>query len=136
LSSSVSERVQGDDVLRAHQLLQIAPLAQPVDNNGVLNKVKAGHAIPLKWRVLNSDGTPVTDLASAAVTVKSLSCSLGTSVDQIEETVAGGSALQNLGNGYYQLNWKTPVSYANSCKTMQLDVKDGVKHDALFQFTK
>lgn len=110
--------------------------AQPVDNNGVLNKVKAGHAIPLKWRLLDTDGSPVTSLASATITVKSLNCALGSTVDQIEETAPGGSGLQNLGGGYYQLNWKTPTSYANSCKTMQLDLKDGAPHNALFQFTK
>jgi hypothetical protein len=110
--------------------------SQPVDNNGALNKVKAGQAIPIKWRLLSSTGTPVTNLASATITVKSLNCSLGTTVDAIEETVAGSSGLQNLGNGYYQLNWKSSTSYANSCKTMQLDLRDGVTHDALFQFTK
>ena len=92
--------------------------------------------VPIKWRLLSSAGTPVTNLASATITVKSLNCSLGTTVDAIEETVAGSSGLQNQGNGYYQLNWKSPTSYANSCKTMQLDLHDGVTHDALFQFTK
>ena len=115
---------------------RFAGFSQPVDNNGVLNKVKAGQAIPIKWRLLTSSGLPITNLANATITAKSLNCSLGSTVDQIEELVAGSSGLQNLGNGYYQLNWKTPTSYAGSCKTMQLDLNDGVVHDALFQFTK
>jgi hypothetical protein len=49
--------------------------------------------------------------------------------------VAGSSDLQNLGNGYYQLNWKSPTSYASSCKTLQLNI-GGATHNALFQFTK
>ena len=54
--------------------------------------------------------------------------------DLVEETTAGGSGLQNLGDGYYQLNWKTPASYANSCKTVRLNLGEGIVHTALFKF--
>ncbi len=37
---------------------------------------------------------------------------------------------------YYRLNWKTPSTYANSCKTMRLDLAEGVPHTADFQFEK
>jgi hypothetical protein len=37
---------------------------------------------------------------------------------------------------YYQFNWQTPTSYAGSCKTMKLDIGDGVTHQAPFKFTK
>jgi hypothetical protein len=56
--------------------------------------------------------------------------------DELEETFAGGSGLQNLGNGDYQLNWKTPTTYAGSCKTMVLDLGGGVTVRADFRFTK
>ncbi|MBA3494727.1 MAG: PxKF domain-containing protein [Gammaproteobacteria bacterium] len=81
---------------------------------------------------------PVTNLASVTVTAASLSCSLGTTPDQIEEYAAGASGLQNLGNGNYQFNWKTPKSYANSCKTLKLDLGEGAGQErtALFQFTR
>jgi len=109
---------------------------QPVDNPAVLNVVKAGQAVPLKWRFVTSTGAPVTTLTTATIKVTSLSCAAGTTVDQLEETAAGASGLQNLGNGYYQLNWKTPTSYAGSCKTLHLDLREGVTRDALFKFTK
>jgi hypothetical protein len=38
----------------------------------------------------------------------------------VEEYAAGSSGLQNLGDGYYQFNWKTPTSYAGSCKSIKL----------------
>jgi hypothetical protein len=110
--------------------------SQPVDNLPVMNKMKAGQALPIKWRLLNASNQPVTNLSSAQMTVTSLSCSAGATVDQIEETAAGASGLQNLGDGYYQLNWKSPTAYANSCKTLHLNIGDGVVHDANFQFTK
>ena len=108
----------------------------PIDNGGVLNGVKAGKAVPIKWRLLDATGAPVTDLASVTVKTSSLSCAAGTSVDLLEETAAGNSGLQNLGDGYYQYNWKSPKSYAGSCKTMRLDVGDGVLHEALFRFSR
>jgi hypothetical protein len=108
----------------------------PVDEGGVLNAVKAGRAVPLKWRLTDASGAPVTSLTTAAVTVRNLDCGAGTTTDLVEETMAGGSGLQNLGDGYYQLNWKTPSSYAGSCKTMRLDLGEGLVHAALFTFTK
>ena len=110
--------------------------ATPIDNRPVLNRVKAGQAVPVKWRLLDAHGQPITSLASARLTVTALACSAGESVDQIEETATGSSGLQNLGNGYYQLNWRSSPGYAKSCKTLRLDIGDGVTHDALFEFTK
>ncbi|MBO1269459.1 PxKF domain-containing protein [Arthrobacter cavernae] len=80
----------------------------PVDTSNILNVVTAGRAVPLKWRLLDASGAPVTNLATASVTVTALSCSSGTTPDQLEEYAAGSSGLQNLGNGYYAFNWKTP----------------------------
>jgi hypothetical protein len=40
------------------------------------------------------------------------------------------------GNGYYQLNWKSPKTYANSCKAIHLDLEEGVTRNAYFRFPK
>jgi hypothetical protein len=110
----------------------------PVENLPKLNTANSGSAIPLKWRITDANGNPVTNLASVKVTAVTLSCPLGTTPDQIEEHAAGNSGLQNQGNGYYQFNWKTPKDYAKSCKTMKLDLGEGpgMERTALFQFTK
>jgi hypothetical protein len=108
----------------------------PVDNPGVLNVMKAGQAAPIKWRLVQADGTPVTDLAAASLRITTLPCADGVTSDLLEEAAAGSSGLQNLGNGYYQLNWKTPKTYAQSCKTLHLDLGEGVEREALFRFTK
>ena len=109
---------------------------QPIDAIPTLNRAKAGQAIPVKWRILDSAGHPVTNLTSARLVAVNLACNSNATVDQIEETVATESGLKSLGNGNYQINWKSPTSYANSCKTLRLDIGDGVTHDARFQFTK
>ncbi|MGH8838740.1 MAG: PxKF domain-containing protein [Jiangellaceae bacterium] len=63
-------------------------------------------------------------------------CDLGVTEDQVEEFANGNSGLQNLGNGNYQFNWKTPAGCASSCKTLRLDQGDGVLHIAEFRFTR
>ena len=57
---------------------------------------------------------------------------------QIEEYAPGASGLLNQRDGNYQFNWKTPQTYAKSCKTMKLDLGEGpgMERIALFQFTK
>ena len=97
---------------------------------------KAGQAIPLKWRVTDAAGAPVTTLTSVSVTATAAACDLGGSEDQVEEYAAGSSGLQNLGNGYYRYDWKTPAAYARSCKTLRVDLGDGVAHTASFRFTR
>jgi hypothetical protein len=110
--------------------------ASPVDEGGTLNVAKAGRGIPLKWHLEDASGAPVATLTTARVTVQALDCGIGTSPDAVEETTAGESGLQNLGGGDYQLNWKSPSSYAGSCKTLRLDLGEGLVHTALFKFTK
>jgi len=112
-----------------------AGFSSPVDNPTVLNTAKAGQAIPLKWR-LTDNGSPVTDLAGVTVTAVTRSCTTGVEgTDAIEQYAAGSSGLQNLGDGYYQFNWKSPTSYANSCKTLTIN-GIGVQQQAYFQFKK
>lgn len=107
----------------------------PVDT-AAINVAKAGRAIPLKWRVTDGLGNPVTDLASVAVRATALACDLGDTADLLEEYASGQSGLQNLGNGYYQFNWSTPKSYASSCKTLSVDLGDDIEHTAEFRFVK
>lgn len=88
----------------------------PVDNTS-LNLVKAGQPIPL-WRLTDASGAPVTGFSTVQARVTSLNCSSGSASGTTEEYAVGGSGLQNLGDGYYQFNWKTPKSYAGLCKTI------------------
>jgi hypothetical protein len=106
----------------------------PVDVG--LNTAKAGQAIPLKWRLTDFAGAPVTTLTAASLTAVTLPCAAGVTGDQVEEYAAGASGLQNLGNGYYQLNWKTPAGYAGSCKTARLALGDDSVHTADVSFRR
>jgi hypothetical protein len=110
----------------------------PVSTDEV-NVVKAGRAIPLSFSVASdAAGTPVVDVDPAAVTVTvaSLACDVGDTPNLVTESAAGASGLQNLGEGAYTFVWKSPKSYAGSCKVLQLDLGDGIPRTAEFAFTR
>lgn len=109
---------------------------EPVD--ATLNKANSGQAIPLKWRITDANGNPVTDLAGVSMTAVGFSCPVGVTADLLEEYTTGSSGLLNHGDGYYQFNWSTPKSYAKSCKTLKLNLGEGPGSDrtADFQFTR
>jgi Tol biopolymer transport system component len=108
--------------------------ARPVENNGALNVARAGRSVPLKWRLRNADGTPVTGLGAVALTVTSFDCATGE--PDGEEPTVDESPLQPLGNGHYRILWRTSRSFTRSCKAVHLDLGEGVTHDAYFQFTR
>jgi hypothetical protein len=72
----------------------------PVDNQPVVNNAKAGSVIPVKWRIIDFDGAPISDpasfvsLTSYVVACDSLS---GDPADEVKEYSAGSSGLQYLG---------------------------------------
>lgn len=110
----------------------------PIASGTTFNVAKAGQTIAVKWRLTNAAGAPVTSLASATIATTDVACPAGPAPTNnvADETTAGNSGLQNLGNGYYQLNWKTPTTYKNTCKALGLTLADGSTYSALFQFTK
>ena len=85
-------------------------------------------------RVFNITGGVAVTLAGLTVTGGADGDGGGIANDGGTRT--GASGLQNLGGGYYQLNWQAPKSYAGSCKTPQLNLSEGSPRTALFQFTK
>jgi hypothetical protein len=109
----------------------------PVDA-GALNIAKAGRAIPLKWQVFDYTTAPVLDLDSAVVRISSVAIPCegsGDPTDVIEEYAAGGSGLQNLGDGVYQLNWETSRSYSGTCRRVRLDLGERNPDGSIFYRT-
>ncbi len=86
----------------------------PIDNLPIVNKANAGQTIPVKWRLTDKNGLPVSEAASF-IGIKSFSISCGTFVgdptSEVDEYAAGASGLQYHGDGWWQFNWKTPKTY-------------------------
>jgi N-acetylneuraminic acid mutarotase len=107
---------------------------QPIDNSAI-NIARAGQTVPVKWRLLDSDGNPVSDPASfTGLTTSPTSAGCSSGPSDVIEQYSGGSGLQYLGDGKWQYNWKTPKSYAAQCRTMSVKFSDGSSHEAMFQF--
>jgi hypothetical protein len=105
-------------------------------NPDATNVVKAGSAVPLKWHLADAAGSPVTDLANVQLQVTTTPCDPDSPQDPLTEEASGTSGLQNLGDGDYQFNWKTPKTYANTCRILAVDLGEGAPRTADFRFTK
>ena len=104
---------------------------QPIDMSTsslvVWNGVKAGQAVPVKWR-LTLNGVPVADPDSFAGLISyPVSCTSGSgSIDTaVEELAPGDSALVYKGDGNWQYNWKTVASYKNTCRVLAVKFSYG-----------
>ena len=107
--------------------VDFAGFFEPIDNE-IVNVAKAGQAIPLKWRLTDFTGMPISDPASfVGLYSYSVMCSdfSGIPTDAIEQYAAGASGLQYMGDGYWQFNWKTPKGYAGKCIDMYIQFEDG-----------
>jgi len=110
----------------------------PIENTPTVNKANAGQAIPVKWRITDKNGLPISDPASFInITSYGVNCAAfagePTSI-VVEEFAAGSSGLQYLGNGWWQFNWKTPKTYKGLCRVMKLTLDDKSEHTASFSF--
>ncbi|MFC0679596.1 PxKF domain-containing protein [Lysobacter korlensis] len=109
----------------------------PIDM-GILNSARAGQSIPTKWRLTDANGAPINDPASFRALYSSANaCAGGLPTDAIEEDASGSSGLQYLGDGYWQFNWKTPKTYASTCRGMYVEFQGGQTSPlVLFQFRR
>jgi hypothetical protein len=108
---------------------------QPVDSLPVLNSVKAGQAIPVKFSLSGNQGLGIVAAGSPVST--GTTCG-STATDDIETTVtAGSSSLSyNATTDQYNYVWKTDKAWANTCRTLTVKLLDGTIHQANFKFTK
>jgi hypothetical protein len=112
---------------------------QPIDNldatgKEILNKVKAGSTVPVKFSLKGDQGPYV--LATGAPTSKQIACSLSAVSDPMEYTTAATSGLKyDATADQYIYNWKTG-SWAGTCRQLIVTLADGSVHTASFQFTK
>jgi YVTN family beta-propeller protein len=107
---------------------------QPVDNLPVLNYVKAGQAIPVKFSLGGNQGLNIFEASYPKSQV--IACNSTATVDGIEETVtAGSSSLSyDASTDIYTYVWKTEKAWANTCRQLVVKLNDGTFHRASFKF--
>ena len=107
---------------------------QPVDNNGVFNKVKAGSAVPVKFSLSGNQGLGIFD----TITTRRIACPNTMVTDTLETLAAGttsGLKYDSLAD-QYNYTWKTGSGLAGTCQRLELTLNDGTLHTANFNFTK
>lgn len=106
----------------------------PVSNAPVVNRVKAGSAVPVKFSLGGDHGLDI--FAAGSPSSKRVDCDSGAAVDDLEQTVTPGSSTLSYDpdTGRYQYVWKTRDRWAGTCRVLTVVLADGSSKAALFAF--
>lgn len=115
-------------------LYDFAGFFQPVDNLPVLNSLKAGSAVPIKFSLRGFQGLNI--FAPGYPASRQIACDSGAPIAEIEQTVAAGSSILNYdaASGQYVYVWKTDKAWAGTCRQFVVALTDGTPHIANFRF--
>ncbi|HET9443145.1 MAG TPA: HYR domain-containing protein, partial [Acidimicrobiales bacterium] len=105
----------------------------PVDTNKVLNGMKAGSTVPMKFSISNQSGGHISDLGIVKVAAPAaVSCTTGTLYDEVTEYASGASAVKyDATANQYVYNWQSPKK-PGSCYQVTILV-GGAPQSAIFQ---
>lgn len=107
----------------------------PVDNLPVINSGNAGRTYPIKWRLADGQGHPVTALSTFVDLRDSAMACDAAPEDVLEDqlTVTAASTLQyDARDDQFIYHWRT-VKGVTGCRLLQLTLADGSKHWAKFR---
>ncbi|MBA4376447.1 MAG: hypothetical protein C0401_09790 [Anaerolinea sp.] len=103
---------------------------QPVDMNGVMNTVKAGSTVPLKFEVFAA--TELSDISIVKTLAKQVTCT-AIGEDTIEVLATGGTSLRyDTIAGQFIFNWQTP-KLPGKCYSVTMTTQDGSSLTAIFK---
>lgn len=108
---------------------------EPVNNPQVLNRAKAGTAIPVRFSLGGDQPLPV--LATGSPEITNVNCPKWTT-DDVEQTVSAStsSLAYESATGQYVYTWKTQTNWTNKCRRFRLVLKDGTSREAIFRFVR
>ena len=106
----------------------------PVDNPPVVNAVKAGSGVPLKFSLGGFFGLDI--FAVGYPRSVQVQCSGAGLLDVIEETSSAGTSglSYDAATDQYTYVWKTKKAWAGSCRQLQVGLDDGKVRSAAFSF--
>lgn len=104
---------------------------KPIEN-GKINAVKAGNAIPLKFSLGGNQGLDIFTPGYPKSTAMACGVSAG---DEVTETVTAGNSSLNYDAkvDQYVYAWKTERNW-KGCRLLTVKLKDGSVHTAMFEF--
>jgi hypothetical protein len=106
---------------------------QPVDMNGVVNTIKGGSTVPLKFNVFAGRELTSTSVVKSFSTAVVQCSGLSSMSDEVEVTTTGGTSLRyDATGGQFVQNWQTPKT-SGSCYRATLTTLDGSALVAFFR---
>jgi hypothetical protein len=105
----------------------------PVEDRPVVNSVKAGSAVPVKFSLGGPQGLTIFDAGFPKA--QKVDCRTGAEVNEVTDTVtAGGSSLSyDAITDTYHYVWKTDKAWAGSCRRLVLGLNDSSTQSADFR---
>jgi hypothetical protein len=109
---------------------------QPIDMGDVLNTVKNGSTVPVKFELFSGTTELTSTSAVSSISAKQVNCAAfnGDPVDEIEYLApTGGTSLRyDATAGQFIYNWATPKK-ANTCYSLTMTATDGSTLTAYFK---
>src|SRR5215211_5631609 len=108
---------------------------QPVDMGDVLNTVKNGATVPVKFELFSGTTELTSTSAASSVVAKTVNCLAfnGDPEDPIEMVTTGGTSLRyDATAGQFIYNWQTPKKI-NTCYNLTMTATDGSTITAYFK---
>jgi hypothetical protein len=106
----------------------------PIANPPVVNNVKAGRSVPVKFSLGGNHGLDI--FAPGSPTSGRTACSFVAPSTEVLETVTPGSSSLSYDvlTDKYHYNWKTDKSWTGTCRRLIVTLDDGTTHEANFCF--
>lgn len=106
---------------------------KPTDMSGVLNSVKNGATVPLKFQVFAGANELTNTSYIKGLSAKKISCDTTAPIDDIEVTATGGTSLRyDSAAGQFIFNWQTPKN-AGVCYAVTVTTNDDSTLTASFK---
>jgi MBG domain-containing protein/thrombospondin type 3 repeat protein len=131
---AVTAETVGLEVKAPTSVLRFHGFFKPVKNPPKFNRMKAGHAVPVRFTVEGYRQLAV--LKNGSPTSSPISCKAVRSeneVDEIETSRRGGLSRDG-GKSKFKYIWRTDKNWAGTCRKLVLTLVDGSVHEALFRF--
>lgn len=115
------------------RVLTVNGFFSPVDMSGVVNTVKGGSTVPLKFRIFDLDDELTGVESVKSITMTTMTCNPSAETDAIEQTLNTGSTVlryDSLGGQFIQ-NWKTPTKVG--CYKVKMTTQGDSTIAALFK---
>ena len=105
----------------------------PVDNAPVVNTVRAGRIVPVRFSLGGNRGSSV--FASGYPRVTTMTCPGSGPSDEIESTLSGQPPTLSYSNGTYTYAFRTSTSWASrtTCRVLTVRWADGQQRTAVFK---